>query len=356
MMKRLARLALALVLLGALCPAHAQTPLIVAVKNSPPFSFRNGDHWDGISVALWRQVAGEMGRDYRFKSYPDVDSLLKAVADGQADVGIGALSVTAGRERTLDFTQPMFRGGLGIATRSQAAGWFATVASLFSWKFLSAVLALGLVLLAVGVLVWWFERRRNPEQFGGGTARGIASGFWWSAVTMTTVGYGDKAPVTFAGRFLGLIWMFVSVITISGFTAAIASSVTVNQLQTRVSGVGDLPRVKVGAVAGTSGVGWLKQHDIRYTAYATPEKALDALADNREDAVVYDAPVMRYLLRRDDRQGLVVLAQPVREESYAFALPNGSSLREPMDRALLTALASEDWHNIVNEYLGSDQD
>ena len=354
-MKILSRLALALVLLAALNPAHAQPPLIVAVKNSPPFSFRNGDHWDGISVALWRQVAGELGRDYRFKAYPDVHSLLKAVTDGQADVGIGAISVTADREQRLDFTQPMFRGGQGIATRSQTGGWFATLTSLFSWRFLSAVLALVLLLLAVGVLVWWFERRRNPEQFGGGAASGIASGFWWSAVTMTTVGYGDKAPITFAGRFLGLIWMFASVITISGFTAAIASSVTVDRLQTRVSGVGDLPRVKVGAVAGTSGAGWLKRQGIAYTAYPTANKALTALADDREDAVVYDAPVMRYLLRQENRRGLVVLPQPVREESYAFAVANGSPLREPMDRALLTALASEDWHNIVEEYLGTDQ-
>ena len=115
------------------------------------------------------------------------------------------------------------------------------------------MLALGLVLLIVGVLIWLFERRRNPEQFGGSVSEGIGNGFWWSAVTMTTVGYGDKAPVSTAGRALGLVWMFVSIITISGFTAAIASSVTVNKLQTRINGVADLPRVNVGSVANTSG-------------------------------------------------------------------------------------------------------
>ena len=74
----------------------------------------------------------------------------------------------------------------------------------------------------VGVVMWLGERRRNQAQFGGTAAHGIGAGLWWSAVTMTTVGYGDKAPVTILGRLLGLVWMFAAIIIISSFTAAIA--------------------------------------------------------------------------------------------------------------------------------------
>jgi len=35
-------------------------------------------------------------------------------------------------------------------------------------------------------VLWIFERKRNPEQFGGTPAQGIGSSFWWAAVTMTT--------------------------------------------------------------------------------------------------------------------------------------------------------------------------
>ncbi|WP_367182700.1 ion channel [uncultured Christiangramia sp.] len=32
----------------------------------------------------------------------------------------------------------------------------------------------------------------------------IGSGFWWAGVTMITIVYGDKAPVTFWGRAIAL--------------------------------------------------------------------------------------------------------------------------------------------------------
>lgn len=46
---------------------------------------------------------------------------------------------------------------------------------------------------------------------------------WWSIVTITTVGYGDRFPVTSEGRFIGGLLMFAGVglfATFSGFVAA----------------------------------------------------------------------------------------------------------------------------------------
>lgn len=58
------------------------------------------------------------------------------------------------------------------------------------------------VLIFVGVFIsfgslgfYFFEHPQNPDLT-------VADSFWWSIVTMTTVGYGDYAPTTAAGRFL----------------------------------------------------------------------------------------------------------------------------------------------------------
>ncbi len=46
---------------------------------------------------------------------------------------------------------------------------------------------------------------------------------WWSIVTLTTVGYGDIAPTTFAGRLIGAVIMILGIGILGMFTATIAS-------------------------------------------------------------------------------------------------------------------------------------
>ena len=139
---------------------------------------------------------------------------------------------------------------------------------------MKVIATLTLLLLGVGMLVWWFEHKKNPQQFNGSAARGIGSGFWWSAVTMTTVGCGDKAPITVAGRILGLIWMLVAIIIISSFTAAITSSLTVTQLESVIKGPEDLPKVTVGTTANTTSESYLNQIQIPFRSFGSRKQNL----------------------------------------------------------------------------------
>ena len=237
-----------LVLVGlvlAAMPAGAQTatartaaespavtaPLKVAVRQSPPFASKNADgEWQGLSVALWQTMAQDLGWQYEWVEVP-LAKTIAAVADGTVDIAITSLSITAEREAIVEFSHPYYISGLARGYREGGSGWLAMLRAFVSMGFLSAVGSLLLVLLVAGALVWLFERKANPEQFGGGgVARGLGAGLWWSAVTMTTVGYGDKAPKTVGGRVVGLIWMFVSLIIVASFTAAIAAALTANRL------------------------------------------------------------------------------------------------------------------------------
>ncbi len=327
-------------------------PLRVGVRPVAPFVIEGQDEqWRGLAVELWQQIAARTNRQTEWRAYDSVENLLAAVERGEVDVAVGALSVTRARERVVDFTHPFYITGLGIAVKAKPTGWWATVRALVSIEFLEAVGGLMLVILLFGFLIWFFERKKNPEQFERGW-KGVGSGFWLSAVTMTTVGYGDKAPVSTGGRIVSFIWMFLALIIISGFTAAIASSLTVNQLGSTVQSADDLPRHRVGALAGSSTIDYLQQENIRHKTYATLTEAVNALAEDDLDAVVYDEALLRHYINTREETDLRILPDRLSLQYYGFALAEGSPLRESLNLALLDLTQNDAWEDLEKKYLG----
>ena len=79
-----------------------------------------------------------------------------------------------------------------------------------------ALLAVALVFLGA-LAVFSVEAGVNP------TITGYGDALWWAAVTTTTVGYGDVAPVTLEGRIIAVGLMLVGIGVIGVFTATVAS-------------------------------------------------------------------------------------------------------------------------------------
>ncbi len=327
--------------------------LQVGVRVAPPFVIPDGaGGYDGLAIRLWEAVAAEMGVDYVYHER-GIREVLDETASGELDVAVGALTITAEREERLDFTHSWFRTGLGVAANLRHdSGWWAVVRVFFSRDFMMVLLALTGVLTFWGVLLWLVERRRNQEQFSERPLQGIGSGFWWAAVTMTTVGYGDKAPVTFLGRLIGLVWMFAALVTVSTFTALIASSLTVGQLESRVSAPSDLRHAHVAALPGTTAADWLNGRRIDFSAYETLTDALQGLERGEVEAVVSDEALLRYQISAFEMRRLHVLPFTLDEQDYGFAVIEAGALREPINRALLTVTVSDDWEQWQREFLG----
>jgi len=329
-------------------------PLKVGTKLTPPFVMKDGEgRWTGISIELWASLAKELGITYELQE-TDLKGLIDGVHDGRFDLSVAASTITESREEKVDFSHSFYSSGLAIAVpvRAEEQIW-ESLMSLFSLRFLKAVGALLVILLLVGVVVWWFERRRN-EEFGGSVAEGIAAGLWWSAVTMTTVGYGDKSPITPIGRTVAMIWMFTSVIVISSFTATIATALTIEHFAIGLEGPDDLARVTTGSVQGSTSAEYLEHRRFDHRTFATPAEALEALAAGEVAAVVHDAPVLQYLINTRFRAQVKLLPGEFEQQSYGIALPTNSPLREPLNRSLLSMLKSDHWRDIRFRYLGND--
>jgi voltage-gated potassium channel len=46
---------------------------------------------------------------------------------------------------------------------------------------------------------------------------------WWACTTVTTVGYGDRYPVTTEGRMIAVLLMVVGIGTLGAITASVAA-------------------------------------------------------------------------------------------------------------------------------------
>ena len=338
---------------GAAAPAAGRI-LQVGTKLAAPFAFKtDSGKWRGITIDLWRRIAADAGLRFEFKE-KSLGELIQGLQDGKLDAVAAALTVTPEREAVIDFSHPFYPSGLGIAVpATKNSGVLAAFRGLFSWQFVQGVGALVLVIFIVGVLLWWFERRANAEQFGGTKRAGIASGFWWSAVTMTTVGYGDKSPVTPGGRLVALVWMFIAIVSISGFTAAIASALTLNELDSEIMGPGDLGKLRrVFTIKDSTSERYLTRSRVASRAVTKPTEALEEIAAGRGDAFVYDAPILRYRSKTQFLDSVTVLPITFDRQDYAIGLPLDSKLRKTINGSLLRILSTPEWQDTLFRYLG----
>jgi voltage-gated potassium channel len=78
----------------------------------------------------------------------------------------------------------------------------------------TAVMAVGLGALAV-----LDAEQGAPE----GNIKTFGDALWWAATTVTTVGYGDRYPVTTQGRFIAVGLMVVGIAMVGAITASVAT-------------------------------------------------------------------------------------------------------------------------------------
>jgi ABC-type amino acid transport substrate-binding protein len=341
--------------------AHAQPsirvsgkPLVIATKIAPPFVMKRADGtFYGISIDLWRRVADRMHLSYRFVEQPTVQALVDGTAEGAFDAAIAAITVTAKRERVVDFTQPFYATGLGVAVPVNQSRWRSILGVLSSFGFFQAVLSLIGISMCVGLVVWLLERRKT-EHFSGGT-KGLGTGLWWSTIAMTQAGAAQNAPATLPGRIVATAWMIASVVTIAVFTAGITATLTRKELQGVVHSMDDLRSIRAGAPAASETSEFLDRQRMSHRTFATPQDGLKALRAGDIDAFVYDKPLLTWLVMRDFSNTLRILELTFDNQNYGIALPKGSPLRQELDAQLLDEIESERWQQTLFEYLGKRQ-
>jgi polar amino acid transport system substrate-binding protein len=330
--------------------------MVVAVHDKPPFAFRDeSGSWTGIGIQLWEAAAKDNNWQFRYEEVPSED-LLPSLAGRKVDVVVGELLVNAPDERVIDFSQPFLESSIGVAVSSRDwhPSWLHILLHAFDWTLLRVFFLFIPVLLIVSFLIWILERHRADGHFGGKSSQGIGSAFWFSTVTMTSTGYGDKVPVTFLGRTLSVAWMFMSLLLITAFTASVASTVATVRSSTLVRSTADLRHYRNGIQLGGVAAQVLDRYSAPMIGFQTYEEALQRLADGGIDTVVGESTSLQYLINKDYEGRLVLLPLQVFSSRIAFGFPQKSVLLEPFNISLLNFIHSPAWASILKEYLGSE--
>jgi polar amino acid transport system substrate-binding protein len=337
-------------------PRFVNRELVVAVKPLEPFVMKRGSELEGFSIDLWNEIASNNKWSFRYENLETVQNVIEAVRTKQADAGIAGISMTDQREQLVDFSYPMFNSGFQIMVPERtSSNWFEGLGSVVTSDFSKILLLMLGVIIAAGHIIWLVERRIDatyPRDY----LRGVGEGIWRAGLNLATGGFGDRTPSTVVGRIVALIWVFLGIILISNFTAAVTTNLTMQQIEGSIRGPSDLFNKRVLTVANTTASQYLQTANMRFTELPNVEAAYARLEAGKADALVYDSPVLLHYANTAGRGRVRVVGQIFKPEFYGIALGSGSVLRESVNRQLLELINSGKYQQMYDRWFGSSSE
>ncbi len=324
--------------------------LVVGYNINAPFIYIKNGKLDGVNYRMWKNITANDPTHYILENHP-LDSLLLGLSNGTIDIGLSPLTITSSRSKKFDFSIPYYvSNSTGVVKEISGLKKIERFLSSISILRLLKVLGFLFLLLAIfGFLVWIFERKKNNE-FGKGF-KGFWNGIWWSAVTMTTVGYGDKIPKTVGGRIIGLIWMFVAIILISSITAGITSSLTVEKLGLNNDDFSSFKKIKIGTVKNSATENRLIDY-YNIKSYHTFDELLQGLKYDEVQAISHDEPLILFALKNNEEyQDFEILNISFNQSLYAMGFSKNldAKKKDEISKKILEYTESNDWKILLTK-------
>jgi polar amino acid transport system substrate-binding protein len=338
-------------------PAGAdQTTITVDTLDLSPFVITENNVKSGFSIDVLDEIATRRGWTITYGPDATVSEILSNVAEGRADAALGAIAITADRAGALDFSQPLYNGGLqilvpaGTASRS-LPGLAEFLKVLFSQTMLVWLAAALAIALIPGHITWLLERRHSESMVSRAYFPGIVQAIGWSLGMLAT--QPDNSPKHWASRTLGLALAFVSIIFVSLFTATLTANLTVSKIGSQISSPSDLFGRSVCTMADTTAADYLTEIGVDFDAKASIDDCYAGLKARNFEAVVFDAPVLTYYVANGGA-GTQVVGRVFEKEDYGAVFRSGSELRRQFDETMLGMREDGTFDLIKTKWFGDD--
>lgn len=343
---------------GSAAPEADPSPITVAVHPLEPFVMETSSgELTGFSIDLWDEIAQRLDWETDYIDVDNVRGQLAAVESGRADIAVGGISLTAERERVFDFSQPTLEAGLQIIvpvgdTRASVPGLGGYLDLLLSWTMVIWLSAAVVVSIIPAHVFWLIERRSATPVVSRDYFPGIVQAFGWGIGSL--VGKNSTTATKTITKSLAILWGFAGIVFVSFYSANLSASLTVAKLDAKITGPADLYEKSVATVGGTTAAGYLDGMGIEATETETIEQAYHLLREEGYDAVVFDAPTLRYYVAHRG-EGVAVIAGPVfHEEDQGFVFTVNSPLRKPINQTLFRMREDGTYNLIKEKWFGDD--
>ncbi|UYV60186.1 GRIA2 [Cordylochernes scorpioides] len=333
-------------------------------KNEPGKTLEGNDAFEGYCKDLADLIADHLKFTYILKlvndsKYGGVNSNVPGGWNGmvgelirkEADIAIAPLTITSAREKVIDFTKPFMSLGISIMIKkpiNQKPGVFSFMNPLSEEIWMCIIFAY----VGVSVVLFLVSRFsphewRYEENYEGPSASNdfsLHNSLWFSLGAFMQQGC-DICPRSIAGRIVGSVWWFFTLIIISSYTANLAAFLTMERMVTPINSADDLAKqteVEYGTLMFSSTQEFFRLQSAKIPVYARMWEFMNSkkhvFVSSYEDGIrrVRDSKGKYAFLMESTKNEYINERQPcdtmkvgrnLDAKGYGVATPVGSNLR-----------------------------
>ena len=337
-----------LLLLSNFLYAKADTVDVVVHEMVPLVMIDDSGELGGFEIEMWDHISEKMGFIPNYVSVPKFVDVLDYVRGGKADYGLAGITITHDRNTEFDFSYPHKKSGMGILIRDEYEmdQKDAIIAVITNDSFIKTWTLFLLFVVFMANIIWLTERGSSsiPDKY----TEGFGIAMWYMFVVVTTVGFGDVVVKKKLSRFITIVTFFIG-IGLAGTAIAQLGAVFDAQMETyAINNVSELKGKKVAVVGGTTsevdGVG------ADFVKARTSDEAVLLLEAGKVDAVLFDAPTLKYFAK--ESSDLTTVGGMFDLQDYGVIMSKDNPLRDQISLEILKYTESHAYESLHVKWFG----
>lgn len=343
-----------LILLGFFS-AYSKDTLRVAINPIEPFIMQTTDgEYEGYDIDLIEKVAKNLKLTVLYTPVDSFQDIFTAIDSGKADVAISAISITSDRMKRYTFSYPYKLSGIGAMVRKESDhSLWRSVGVALGEDFMSVWIAFILFLIIASHIIWLVERGsdivtkdQRADAFNDKYRYGIFDVLWFSIVTCSTVGYGDKVPKHPLTKVMTGLLILVGVSFAGLAISQMSATIQIDKATYTYNTLNDLNGKNIAYLEGTTSELAIKSHDAIGHPVNNLDSAVYLLKHKKVDAIFFDEPTLRYYA--NTHTDYFVLNDVCNQQNYGILMKPTNPYANRINIAILK-LMEDNTINKLNE-------